>query len=271
MSKITRHIGSYTNTGTRVIVVFREIPEDEGHCLVIESDSLPEFYRDAVSHVVSHGGQGTKDLYEVLHRETMPNGANMLQALHDHRLLHRVPTANVNMHPTRDYTVRLDELNTQLRAVDELDDNATPSDIQKKFNPYKEKAEALNEADANNIAVRLIQEADEYKAEAQRKLERAFELRPELQEQYAEHSDASTDEPKALNVADLEDNEALVIMNELLERFPVEPETVFIEDTREASDTEFTLELTGISQRKATEALKEAWAAANPAKVKTKK
>lgn len=266
MSNITRHIGSYTNTGTRVIVAFRELPDEPGACLVIESDSLPEFYRDAVSHVVSHSGQSTKDLYEVLHRETMPNGENMLQALHTHKCMRKVPTDRVNMHPTRDYTVRLDELNEQLRAHDAGETSQVSGDIQKKFNPYQAKAESLNEADSHNIAARLLQDADDLRTEAERKVERALALRPELAE-----SQRPGEQPKSINVDDIDDAEAMVILSELLERFPIVPETVYVEDagsdTTESSSM-FKLELTGISQRKASDAIKTAWREANPEKVK---
>lgn len=268
MADIVRHIGSFAASGTRAIVVFRELPEDEDHCLVLQADSLPEIFRDAVSHVVNHQGQHTKDLYEALHRETMPTGENMLGALHKYGLLTRTKASDILMHPTRNYNIRLDELNEQLRHADAPVVKADESDLQKKFNPYQEKAEQLDDADANNIAVRLLQEADDYKAEAERKIQRALELRPELAESYAAHSIASEAVP--VSVTEMPDSEALIVMNELLERFPIAPETVYVEEQKEASATEFTIELHGLSQRKATEAVKEAWRKANPDKVKDK-
>lgn len=229
MANITRHMGSIAATGSRVIVVFREIPDDIEHCLVVHADSLPESFRDAVSHVVSHTGQNTKDLFEALHRERMPNGENMLSALHKYGLLVTKPTNDVLMHPTRNYSVKLDELNEQLRLQE--DPKVNEADLQKKFNPYQEKSEHLDEKDSQNIAANLMLAADDLEAEATRKREQAFGMRPEMKEKF---------------------------------------ESTRVATPVVANKNVFSIDLPGVSQRKATEALKEAWAIANPAKVKVK-
>lgn len=262
-------MGSLRATGTRVIVVFRELPDDREHCLVVQADTLPELFRDAVSHIVTHSGQNTKDLYEALHRETMPNGENMLAALDKYRLLVKKPTSAVLMHPTRDYAVGLDELNEQLRAVEKNDKAVDSDDIQKKFNPYQEKAEDLDELDAKNISASLMVQADDLEEEAKRKRERAYKLRPELEAKYNEiHGIAETSEAApSFNPADWSDDVALDILNELMNRFPIMGEVAPVE----TSETAFVIELAGLSQRKATEQMKAAWAIANPAKVKKEK
>ena len=45
MVDFTKHVGRNKN-GTRLVVVFREIPDDEEHCLVVETDSLSDMYHD---------------------------------------------------------------------------------------------------------------------------------------------------------------------------------------------------------------------------------
>lgn len=250
---ITRHMGSIAGTGTRVIVVFREVPDEADQCLVIHADSLPESMRDAVSHVVSHTGQNTKDLFEALHRERMPNGENMLGALDKYGLLVKKPTESILMHPTRDYSLKLSDLNDQLRAQSEPFHNE--ADLQKKFNPYQEKAEHLDNADAQNIAGNLMIQADDMEADAKRKRAQAFKLRPELEEAF---NKLHAVKPAPIDPTLWDDEVAMNVYNELMNRFG----SVAFEPTG------FNLELKGISQRKATELLKDAWAIANPSKVK---
>lgn len=186
MSDIVRHKGYITNTGTRCSVVFRELPGDPEHCLIIESDSLPEVYRDAVAQVVSREGQNTKDLYEALNQAMMPTGENMLTALHSHRLLKRRETTEITMVPTASYKVRLDELNKQLNAITEVSSIKQPESLQKKLNPFESVAEEVNEADGLNIAKNLLIQASDLIKEAERKRERAFLLRPEMKPAEAE-------------------------------------------------------------------------------------
>lgn len=238
MADITRHIGSMASSGSRVIVVFREIPDNINRCLVVFGDAMPESMRDAVSDVVNHAGQNTKDLYEAFHREQMPNGENMLSALHKYGLLVSQLTSDVLMHPTRNYSIKLDELNEQLRLQEDPTTTVNESDLQKKFNPYQEKVEHLDEKDSQNIAANLMLAADDLESEATRKREQAFGMRPEMREKFESTLKATVVAP----VVDLSDD----------------------------SGSKFSLELAGISQRKATEALKDAWAIANPSKVKAK-
>lgn len=177
---IVRHKGSIIGTGTRCTVVFRELPGDTGHCLIIEADSLPEVYRDAVARTTSNEGQSTNDLYNILNQNVMPTGENMLGALHKYGLLKKRKVQDIMMHPDGNMQIRLDELNKQLDEIGHLKSTNQQSTLQNKYNPYEETAAVLNESDSINIAQRLLREATEYTVEAERKRERAYTLRPEL-------------------------------------------------------------------------------------------
>lgn len=180
MAEIIRHKGYIQATGTRCAVVFRELPGDTEHCLILESDSLPEVYRDEVAKVVAKEGQKTKDLYEALNMQIMPTGENMLSALHNHRLLRRKATNEIVMQVTNNDTIRLDKLNDQLRALTDVSTVKQPQDIQAKLNPYEEVNDNVTEADAMNIAKNLLVQANDLELEVQKKRDRAYTLRPEL-------------------------------------------------------------------------------------------
>ena len=184
MADIIRHRGHIHNTGTRCAVVFRELPNDQDHCLIIESDSLPEVYRDEVAAVINKEGQRTKDLYEALNSAYMPTGEHMLTALHTHKLLKRKETKEIVMQVTSSDTIRLDKLNEQLRALtDSASTVAQPKDIQAKLNPYEEINDIETSEDAMNVAKNLLIQANDLEQEVQKKRDRAYALRPELKPQ----------------------------------------------------------------------------------------
>ena len=227
MSNIKRHKGIIKNTGSRCIVVFREIPDDPDHCLIIQQDALPEIYGLATAKVVDNEGQGSADLYEVLNRHSMPTGENMLSALHNNRLLRKYPTKNIVMQLTPEYNIQLDQLNAQIRG-EPNETTVNDNDIQSKFNPYAHRSADVERAESDGIAQRLIAEAEDLHFTADQKLERAYRLRPELR--------------PAEPLISAEDIAALQA-----------------EAVPEFKEGTITIDLTSMSQRKATELLKEEW------------
>ena len=47
-----KHLGIVKNTGVRVAVVFREMPDDAENCLVAEIDRMPDKYHDAMYEII---------------------------------------------------------------------------------------------------------------------------------------------------------------------------------------------------------------------------
>lgn len=83
-----KHIGKHN--ARRVIVVFREIPEEDHMCLLVYSDMLPQLVHDELMKCVEgEVAQSTPDLSNVLHRTLMADGTNILQHLHQRGLLRR--------------------------------------------------------------------------------------------------------------------------------------------------------------------------------------
>jgi hypothetical protein len=80
---LKKHTGQLANTGVRVAVVFRKLPNDENSCLIVETERLPDAMHDYVIQTLnSKEAFETNDFYEVLNRRTFPDGTNCLTSLH---------------------------------------------------------------------------------------------------------------------------------------------------------------------------------------------
>jgi len=115
MVDFTKHVGRNKN-GTRLVVVFREIPDDEEHCLVVETDSLSDMYHDQLlQEVDSRDAQATVNLYEVLQRRSFGDGGQMLNTLHARGLLRKYRVDQIEMQPMPNRLVPLSLVNEQIK------------------------------------------------------------------------------------------------------------------------------------------------------------
>lgn len=115
MVDFTKHVGRNQN-GTRLVVVFREIPDDEEHCLVVETDSLPDMYHDQLlQEVDSRDAQATVNLYEVLQRRSFGDGGQMLITLHNRGLIRKYKVSQIEMQPMPNRLVPLSLVNEQIK------------------------------------------------------------------------------------------------------------------------------------------------------------
>jgi hypothetical protein len=116
MEGFKKHVGR-NHLGTRLVVVFREIPDDEAHCLVVESDSLPEMYHDQLMREVdSRDAQQTVDLFEVLQRRSFGDGGQMLNTLHARGFIKKYPVEQIEMVPMPNRPVALSIINEQIKT-----------------------------------------------------------------------------------------------------------------------------------------------------------
>lgn len=172
MADIKKHVGSIVNTGTRVAVVFREVPNDTSYCLVVETDRLPDGYHDDLINVInSKEAQDTVNLYDVLNRRTFHDGLNCLSALHHKGYLRKVEVSAVNMLPRPNQPVPLALINAQI--------NGTVADYKKAQEPKVEPV-VLSPVDRAKALLASAKEMED-KAEAMR--EEAYTLVPELRPQ----------------------------------------------------------------------------------------
>lgn len=130
-----KHIGTMLGTGSRVYVIYRQLPDQPNTCLVVYRDSIPEIYTYAVSKFVEYEGQQTttEDLADMMHsRGVMPTGENMLTALHNKGLLVPKKTDDVLMWLDEQNSIPLNVLNDNLGLIDMKKPSAEVSD----FNPF---------------------------------------------------------------------------------------------------------------------------------------
>ena len=173
-----KHVGRVKNTGNKCIVMFREMYDERGnvidpnHCLVIETDRLPDMEHDDVVRVVeSPAGQEASQFYEIAHRSMFADGRNMLVGLTQAGYLRKYATEQIELTPNSSTAVLLSEVNAVIRG-DVNEDGTIPDTA-----PAPSGDEALSDED---IAKGLLAQADTMEAEAKRLREEAYTTAPSL-------------------------------------------------------------------------------------------
>jgi hypothetical protein len=174
---LKKHAGQLSNTGVRVAVVFRKLPNDETHCLIVETERLPDSYHDYVIQTLnSREASETNDFYEILNRRTFPDGLNCLTALHQRGFLRKEPVTNITMYPLPGQAVPLALINATIdKKVDQYL-AAQKSTETAKPNPADLVAKMQ---DPVAVAKGLIVQAEMLEADAAAKREEAYALDPE--------------------------------------------------------------------------------------------
>lgn len=213
-----KHVGQLVNTQKRVVVVFRELPDDPTHCLVVDTDSLPDWMHDNVIDAVeSPGAQACANFYEYAERTVFTDGSNMLQTLHKSNRLQLQETSNVVMTPNNSVQVPLDELNTIIneqtggapvvtppedqlgmagQEEQDLNESVRP-EVPSMTNPDP----AAVEVDDVDMAQTLLAQADQFAAEAERLRQEAYELNPSLKPKRGRKSKAQLEAEAAAAAA----------------------------------------------------------------------
>ena len=197
-----KHVGQVTNTGIKCVVVFREIYDERGnvqdrdHCLVVETDRLPDYAHDDVVRVVeSEAGQQANEFYEIANRSYFSDGSPMLQEMHKRGWIKKYPTTNIAMTPNRSTSVKLSDINEIIRkqstGMSEQDirntmvnDTDQPPRTQTTLDPTQTIDQAVNTGeqalDDSAIAKGLLSQAETFLAEAERLQAEAYEMDPSL-------------------------------------------------------------------------------------------
>ena len=112
-----KHVGRHGDR--KVAIVFREIPGEDHMCLVIYPETLPSSFESAIMKVIeSPAGQAEAVLANALHRNLLPDGRVILEALHREGMLKKIATNQVIVTPTPSSSVKLDELNRLVREME---------------------------------------------------------------------------------------------------------------------------------------------------------
>lgn len=212
MASSIKHTGTHNNK--KVVVLFRQTPNEDHMALVVYSDSMPSLIHDAVMECVqSDVGQQADNFADALQRKTMTDGRVALTVLHQEGYIKKVQTNQVIMTPNAKSTVRLDELNDVVNKLKEggeaaermreLDQNAgmvSPAprgrDVgEPNIPPVAQPQDGL--LDDNGLADNLLNQAKGFEDEAVKLREQAYDLNPELRPRRGRPAKKTTSDVKA--------------------------------------------------------------------------
>jgi predicted ArsR family transcriptional regulator len=138
-----KHVGRHNEK--KVAIVFKTLPNDPSHALVVYSDTLPSFIHDGLMAVLeSNNGQSAKELADELDKHTMADGRNVLAALHTDGYLTKVETRHVIVEANSKSGVRLDELNKMLGEMNTTGIKSQAQDLLRRANAMLEEAYQLD-------------------------------------------------------------------------------------------------------------------------------
>jgi hypothetical protein len=200
-----KHIGRHGDR--KVAIIFRELPGEDHMCLVIYPDTLPTHIHNTIMSILeSAPGQQSPNLADVLHRNLLPDGRVILQALHNEGMLKKIQTNQVIVTPTAQSNVKLDELNkivkemesgdAALKRMQELDANAgfvDPAVKRKAEKAFKEgrisEAEALvapatGALDDQSLAANMLAQAKRMEADAKGLVAEAARMKKDAQRMF---------------------------------------------------------------------------------------
>jgi hypothetical protein len=116
MSNFLKHVGKHGDR--KVVILFKEVPNEDHMCLVIYPDVLPAPWEDAIMRALtSDMGQQANEFADALHRTLLPDGRVVLETLHMEKMIKKIRTADVIVTPRSDSKIRLDELNKMLNEM----------------------------------------------------------------------------------------------------------------------------------------------------------
>ncbi len=221
-----KHIGRHGDR--KVAIIFRELPGEEHMCLVIYPETLPTHIHNTIMTILeSAPGQQSPNLADVLHRNLLPDGRVILQALHNEGMLKKIQTNQVIVTPTAQSNVKLDELNKivkemesgadALKRMQELDANAgfvDPAVKRRAEKAFKAGRTAEAEAmvapliapasgalDDKSLAANMLAQAKKMEADAKGLVAEAARMKKEAQKMFPTvHMKPARSEPVATAV-----------------------------------------------------------------------
>jgi hypothetical protein len=191
-----KHVGRHNER--KIIIVYREVPDQDHMALVVYSDVLPGDIHNPLMKVLEVEGQQEKSLADALHKATLPDGRNMLGALHSEGYLKKVQTNQIVVVANATSNVRLDELNkivNEMEAGDDaksrlqnLDNNrglVDPAVGRELGAPPERNTPAVTDTNAlsdSDIANNLLKQANEMEVSAKSMLAESKRLKAEAKE-----------------------------------------------------------------------------------------
>ena len=187
MSEV-KHLGRFKDTKEVVGVVYRVLPSDPEHALVVPTSGL-----DADEHarlmdlIQSAASQTSYELAEAMARAPLGDGSIMLARFHVKGLMKKVKADQIEMTPNVNTTISLDALNAaiaQQKGLKIAELAITPSDEQpvntqarQIVNPVMESVRNETVMTDEQLAAKLRSDADRLYKEAARLRKQADELK----------------------------------------------------------------------------------------------
>ncbi len=179
-----KHVGKIRRTGTKIVVVFRQVPGEPHNALVLGVNSLSDMYHNSLMQLLENEqGQQASNFGEAMSTRFFPDGRQMLQAMHIDGRLQKVPTADVDMTPTSSDVISLSKLNELIAeqrgmTVEEMgglvEEEKKPAESEK----AESKTDPLSPLSDSDLARQYRSQADALFKEAQRLRKQADEIDP---------------------------------------------------------------------------------------------
>lgn len=178
-----KHVGRIRKNGSKVVVVFRTLPDDPSHALVLGISSLSDMYHNSLMQLLEdQQGQQAYEFGEAMASRYFPDGRQMLSAMHLEGRLTKVATSEVEMTPTPSDVIALDKLNEIIAEQQGVDLKSLSTKEQTQPNTESKKTDEVKKDDAPlsdlDLARSLRSQADSLYKEAARLRKQADELDP---------------------------------------------------------------------------------------------
>lgn len=192
MSEV-KHLGRFKNTKEVVGVVYRVLPSDPEHALVIPTSGLDtDEHARLIDLIHSAASQTSYELAEAMARTPLGDGSIMLARFHVKGLMKKVKANEIEMTPNQFTTISLDALNAAIAQQKGLKiaelaitpDNETPANSQARriVNPVLESVKNETVMTDEQLAAKLRSDADRLYKEAARLRKQADELKHKASE-----------------------------------------------------------------------------------------
>lgn len=177
-----RHLGYKKETGSEVVIVFRELPANPSKCLIIDLDVLDLVNKDAIrSFIQNSASQRTDNIYNHLH-ETQYQGSSYLEYFHRKGQLFPYDSRAISVN-YKDQTIGLDEYNRIMQKINEGNGDKTDEEIAQQKNVYQAKLDEDAQNEKENLGKGLLRQAETLEAQAKAFLDDAANKRKQA-EQY---------------------------------------------------------------------------------------
>lgn len=184
-----KHIGRVVKNQRKVIVAYRLVPGTDDKAVVIPTENLMAEEHDTVMRLLeSPQGQDAYEFAELMARNVLPDGRNILSGFHTTGRMQQVETKDIEMTPDSKTVINLAELNKIIAdqkgvAIEDLalkgPEEKTTKTVTETV-PSGEPVEAPNEAvlSDEDLAKQYRSQADAMFKEAQKLRKTAEELSP---------------------------------------------------------------------------------------------